>query len=214
MIVYNLMSPYSTQETAEVISTAMERIGKIKEINARSGSIKATHRDKNWNKRKLNFFIERAEKDCKVRMVMSDSCLDTKYVWKQRDGVWDDFLKQLFELMPNVDFGITLSEGSPYVVGAIFVGDDIEQVHISKTKNNPSVARFIIGGLMFGTAGAVVGGLSGTSKTTGRTFNQISAYQLVRIIYNNGRVWEGAISKNSDLYNEIMVNLETLSIEK
>lgn len=184
---------------------------KIKTVNIQSGIIKATHRDPNWNNRKFDFFVERSEKKCNVRMVMSDGCLDTNYVWQQRDKIWDTFLTKLFNLFPDIDFGVTLSEGRPYIVGAIFLDDGIEQIHISKTKNNPSITGFIVGGLLFGSAGATVGGLSGASKTTGHSYNQLSSSRLVRLIYNNGRVWEGSIDTHSGLYNEIMVNFEAFS---
>lgn len=208
-IVYTFMSPFSTQQTAEMICRAMEKLGTVKEANHRNGHIKAIYKLSTFQKYKYNFYIEHSEKACRVRMVMADDgCLDIKRVWRIRDGAWDKFLTNLFELSPDTDFGVTLSDGSPYVMGVLYLENDIEQVYISHTKRNTSITGFLLGGALFGDAGAIVGGMSGRQRTIGHTYTQFANSQLSRIIYNNGRLWEGVVTKGSELYNEIMVNMQ------
>lgn len=208
-IIYTFMSPFSTLQTAEMISKVMKKLGAIKKENLRNGHIKAVYKLSTFRKYKYDFYIEHSEKDCRVRMVMADDgCLDIKRVWRIRDGAWDNFLTHLFELAPDTDFGVTLSEGSPYVMGVLYLGNDVEQVHISHTKRNASITGFLLGGALFGDAGAIVGGMSGRERTIGHTYMQFANTQLTRIIYNNGRLWEGTVTKGSELYNEIMVNFE------
>lgn len=207
--VYTFISPFSTLQTAEMISKVMNKLGKVKKENLRNGHIKSVYRLAPLRKYKWNFYIEHSEKTCRVRMVMDeDGYWDTKTVWRVRDGAWDNFLTNLFELAPSADFGVTLSEGSPYVMGVLHLENDIEQVCISHTKRDPSLTGFLLGGALFGDAGAIVGGMSGKQRTFGYTYTQFADSQLCRIIYNNGRLWEGTVRKDSELYNEIMVNMQ------
>lgn len=208
-IIYTFMSPFSTEVTVDMICKIMSEIGKIREKDCRKGVIKTKYNLNSFKKYKWDFFIEHSEKACKVRMVMGDDgCLDIKNVWRTRDGAWDSFLSRLFKMSPDTDFGVTLSEGSPYITGVLYLENDIEQVCISHTKRNTSITGFLLGGALFGDAGAIVGGMSGKQKTVGHTYTQFSKSQLARIIYNNGRLWEGTVVKGSELYNEIMVNFK------
>ena len=64
----------------------------------------------------------------------------------------------------------------------------------------------LVGGALFGDAGFILGGMSGPTRTYGHSYERFSDSQLVRIMYNNGRIWEGTLKKGSKLYNDIMVN--------
>jgi hypothetical protein len=123
--------------------------------------------------------------------------------------VWNAFVESLMKVAPGVDFGIR--SGSVELVAAQFVGDDIEQVFVSTTVNSPSWSGAVLGGLLFGTAGAIVGGSAGMSYTTGNSTTRFSNEILVRARYSNGLLAEGVLSKNSPTYQEILVNMSRFS---
>jgi hypothetical protein len=125
--------------------------------------------------------------------------------------VWNAFIEWLMKVAPGVDFGI--KPGNAELVAAQFVGDDIEQVFVSNTHHSPSWGGAIMGGLLFGTAGAIIGGTSGTSRTVGRTSTQFADTVLVKARYSNGLLSEGKLWKNSANYNEILVNMSRYSGE-
>ena len=77
------------------------------------------------------------------------------------------------------------------------------QESISRGKN-VSLGRAAVGGLMFGSAGAVVGGFSGTKKTMSQSRNIFSATVLFRVLYSNGRLIERTVKKNSREFAELM----------
>lgn len=65
----------------------------------------------------------------------------------------------------------------------------------------------IIGNFLFGDAGAIVGGMSGTRTSTGVTREVFVQNRLASVIFNNGRVYEGEIREGTALYNEVMANI-------
>ncbi len=201
---YCFASPLDTQHTTRAVVNAFLQIGgEIKQCNENNGYIQGVYRIN--TKRtlsqplKVEFFISHGDKLCKVRSFFKK---------RANDDVFDRFLTALFSQFPDADFGVSLANGCPYVMGVLYLGGDTEQVHISRTKRNTSITGFLLGGALFGDAGAIVGGMSGRQRTVGHTFTQFSNSQLARIIYNNGRLWEGTITKGSKLYNEIMVNFK------
>lgn len=200
---YCFASPLNTQDTARAVINAFLQIGgEVKQCSENNGYIQGVYRIN--TKRTLSqpqeveFFISHGDKLCKVRSFFK-KCAN--------DDVFDQFLTALFSQFPDTDFGVSLANGFPYVMGVLYLGVDTEQVQISHTKKNTSIIGFLLGGALFGDAGAIVGGMSGKQRTVGNTYTQFSNSQLARIIYNNGRLWEGTITKGSKLYNEIMVNL-------
>lgn len=202
-VTYCLISPFPFQETMNLLEQMMDKVGIVIQADSRRGYILSKYKVSAFRKLKMEFFIERNEKTCNVRTIFhGDAITSAKDKW------WDLCLSALFELSPDTDFGVSLAEKSPYVVGLLYLGDDMEQVHISHTKRNTSITGFLLGGALFGDAGAIVGGMSGRQRTVGHTFTQFSNSQLARLIYNNGRLWEGTITKGSKLYNEIMVNFK------
>lgn len=200
MVEYNFVSPYSHEKTREIVLKSCMRMGKVKDDRVCIKVKKPWH----W---KMEFYIQRADKDCRVRCVMRDCCSDIPRVWVKRDLLWDRFLVYMNSFAPGTEWGISVSRGNPNVIGAVFLDDGVQQVHMSRTKKNPSLVGFLAGGMIFGGAGAIVGGMSGKSRTDGRTYNTISNVRLVRVMYDNGRIWEGEVRKKSALYNEILLNL-------
>ena len=163
-ITYCFISPFPYQDTINLLEKAISKIGNVKDTDARKGYILAKYKVSAVRYIKMEFFVERNDTSCNVRTTFhSDVIISAKDKW------WDNFLTALFELSPDTDFGVSLAEKDPYVVGLLYLGDETEQIHISHTKHNPSITGFLIGGALFGSAGAVVGGLSGKSRTEGHT---------------------------------------------
>ena len=200
---YCLVSPFPFQETMSLVEKMVEKVGRVKSVDARRGYISARYK-LSVGSFKMEFFVERGETSCNVRTIFY--C--TEGLIRVRDKYWDTCLSALFEIAPNADFGVSLANKNPYVVGLLYLGDDTKQVYLSRTKHNASITGFLLGGALFGDAGAVVGGMSGRERTVGHTHTEFSNTQLARLIYNNGRLWEGTITKGSKLYNEIMVNFK------
>jgi len=199
---YCLVSPFPFQETMSLLERMIEKIGRVKSVDARRGYISARYK-LSVGSFKMEFFVERGETSCNIRVISyADGFIRAKDKW------WDTCLSALFEIAPNTDFGVSLANKNPYVVGLLYLGDDTKQVYLSRTKHNASITGFLLGGALFGDAGAVVGGMSGRERTVGHTHTEFSNTQLARLIYNNGRLWEGTITKGSKLYNEIMVNFK------
>lgn len=201
---YCLVSPFPFQETMSLLERMIEKIGRVKSVDARRGYISARYRIGTLQSFKMEFFVERGETSCNIRAISyyRDGLI------RLRDKYWDTCLSALFEIAPNTDFGVSLANKNPYVVGLLYLGDDTKQVYLSRTKHNASITGFLLGGALFGDAGAIVGGMSGKERTVGHTYTEFSNTQLARLIYNNGRLWEGTITKDSKLYNEIMVNFK------
>lgn len=200
---YCFVSPFSMRETVGVINRAFQKVGKVKQIDEARGYMQCKYHAGPLNDRKVDFFIERNDQACKVR-----ACFYGEVIVSGKDKWWDNFLSYLFIEAPEADFGVSLANKNAYVVGILYLGDDTTQVHTSRTTSGTSLLGFLAGGALFGAAGAVVGGMSGKQRTVGHSFTKFSNSQLARIIYNNGRLWEGAVVKGSALYNEIMVNIK------
>lgn len=195
--VYCFVSPYSTPDTVNLICKALPTIcGVVKEKNENRGYIKAKIPVAR-NKLDVEFYIKRAEKECNVRVL-----------WKKMasDNVWDVFLTTLQGITNHADLAVTCANGDPYPIALLYLGGELEEVQISRTVHKTSIMGALLGGALFGDAGFILGGMSGPSRTYGHSYERFSDSQLVRIMYNNGRVWEGTLKKGSKLYNDIMVN--------
>lgn len=200
---YCLVSPFPFQETMSLLERMVEKVGRVKSVDTRRGYISARYKVSAVRNMKIEFFVERGEQSCNIRTIFYG-----EVIVSGKDKWWDTCLSALFEIAPNTDFGVSLANKNPYVVGLLYLGDDTKQVYLSRTKHNASITGFLLGGALFGDAGAVVGGMSGRERTVGQSFMEFSNTQLARLIYNNGRLWEGTITKGSKLYNEIMVNFK------
>ena len=183
---YCLISPFATKETVNILKTAFERAGSVKEANETRGYLSVR-----LHYYKIEVFVEHAEKNCKVRAICH-SCANDKW--------WDEFLEELFKMLPGVDFGVTLSHGTPYVMSVLYLDEELQEIFYSKTSQHTSMFGLLSNGFLLGDS-------SGNSRTTAGTYMKFSDRRLARLLYNNGRLWEGYIKKNSKLYHEVMVNI-------
>lgn len=210
-MIYTFYSPWDREKTKEAIKAAVTRLGgKPKEISP--GCMSAKWRSPNYATifpTKFTFYIG----DGIVRAVSGTNNMQMIPMrFKVRGGfqsIWNTFIIALLKLYPDVDFG--LRAGDAELVAAEFVGDGTEQVFVSTTHNSPSLSGAVVGGLLFGTPGAIIGSSYGTSRTTGKMATQFSGTVLVKARYSNGLLAEGRLQKNSPAYNEIIVNMSRYS---
>ena len=214
--VYTFRSPWGIDETCNVIKLTVESMrGSIKVVSP--GCIKAKWRTQPFHSQqyhtvfpsKFTFYVGNGI----VRAVTKQSILSQSIFMRFKlvgvERIWNAFIESLMKAAPDVDFGIR--PGDLELVAVQFVGDGTEQVFVSTTTNCPSWGGAIFGGLLFGTAGAIIGGSAGTSHTTGGSSTRVSNNILARGRYSNGLLTEGIVSKNSPVYQEIMVNMSQLS---
>ena len=193
---YCFVAPFSTQESLNLIGEVISSMGEVKNVDRHHGTLTAKLLIPIKKKVPVIFYVERNDDRCKVR-----ACFDRS----ASDDWWDFFLEALFEKYPGVDFGVSLAKGDPMVAGVLDLSGDTHEIHTSVTSGGTSLGGFLIGGALFGDAGAVVGGLSGKQRTVTNSRTEYSSTLLARVIYSNGRLWEGLVYKKSQLYNEIML---------
>lgn len=198
--IYAFFCPKPVTEVTEFIRQAMLTVGIVKIADARRGYVLGAYRVSRFRTIKMEFYIERNPSACKIRAIFHGSVL-----MSVKDKWWDDFLNALFAVAPGVDFGVNVSYGKPLVCGVQFLEGETQQVYYSHTSGGTSLAGFMLGGLLFGEAGAIVGGFSGSKHTTGSVRTEFMTRQLVKVIYDNGRMWEGRVKKDSPLYNELIL---------
>ena len=196
---YCFVAPFPTQEAVNKVCEVLLAVGEVKNIDAHHGVIRGKIRISTKKKRPVTIYVERNDQQCKVR-----AC----FYRLANDDWWDVFLTSLFEKNPGVEFGVTLANGDPLVAGVLNLRGDTKQVSFSQTSGGTSLGGFLVGGALFGDAGAIVGGLSGKQRTVTNSRTVFSDELLVRVIYTNGRLWEGTVIKGSQLYHEIMVNMK------
>lgn len=197
--VYCFIIPFGTQVALEMLKTVLQRAGEVKNIDPLRGIVNGMIFTSAKDRRNIDFYVEKNDNSCKVR-----ACFRKM----GNDDWWDLFLRSLFAAYPNVDFCVEIANGKPVVVGVLDLQGDTKQVAFSTTRGGASLGGFLIGGALFGSAGAIVGGLSGKKRTATDIKTVYSKELLVRIIYSNGRLWEGVVYKGTSLYNEIMVNMK------
>lgn len=195
---YCFIAPFNTQDTIAKITEVLGKIGVVKDVDPLHCIVLGKLQVDLHKMQKIVFYVEKSQSACRVRAVFKSMAND---MW------WDFFLQELFESSPGIDYGVSLAKGRPQLVAVLKMGDETEPVYYSKTTGGTSLGGFLLGGTLFGVAGAVVGGLSGKQRTVTHTNMVYADTLLVRIIFNNGRLWEGSVQKGSDLYNEIMVNM-------
>ena len=214
-MVYTFHSPWDVDETLRVIERTVKSMsGKVKQISP--GCLEATWRTRPCHSKqyhtvfpsKFRFYVG----DGIVRAVIGNANFNIIFMRFKLGGlqiVWNAFIESLIKVAPGVDFD--LRPGEVELVTVQFVGDDIEEVFVSTTRHSPSWGGAALGGLLFGTAGAIVGGSAGMSYTTGRSSTRFSNEVLAKARYSNGLLAEGVLSKNSPTYQEIMVNMSRYS---
>lgn len=122
--------------------------------------------------------------------------------------VWNAFIESLTTMYPHIDFG--MKSGTAMLDAIKIVGDGTEQVFTATSWNNPSWGGALLGDMLFGTAGAIVGGMGGITHTFGRSATRFSDKVFAKVRYTNGLTFEGEMLKTSPAYNEIMVNMSRL----
>ena len=217
-MVYTFCTPWDAEKTLEAIEFTVKSMnGKVKRTSP--GCLEAKWRTQPCHSKqyytvfpsKFMFYVG----DGVVRAVIGNANFSI-FVMRFKLGnglmiVWNAFMESLMKVFPGVDFG--LRPGNVELVTVQFVGDSIEQAFVSTTINSPSWGKAALGGLLFGTAGAIIGGTAGTSYTTGQSSTMFSNNVLARGRYSNGLLVEGTILKSSPVYQEIMVNMSRLSDE-
>ncbi len=193
---YCFVVPFSALEALNMINSVLTSIGEVKKVDPHHGDLIGKIRISAKKKIPVTFYVERNNERCRVRACFNRLASDD---W------WDLFLHILFEKNPEVDFGVSLAKGDPVVAGVLNLSGDTCEVYSSTTTGGTSLGGFLVGGALFGDAGAIVGGLSGDRHTVTNSRIVFSKELLVRVIYSNGRLWEGRVIKGSRLYNEIMV---------
>lgn len=214
-MVYTFRSPWGINETLGVIKLTVESMhGSVKQISP--SCLEAKWRTQPYHSKQYHtvfpskyiFYVGEGI----VRAVIGNASLDIITMRFKIGGpqiVWNAFVESLVKIAPGVDFGIR--PGNVELVEAQIVSDGIEQVFVSTTHHSPSWGGAALGGLLFGTAGAIIGGSAGTSYTSGRSSTRFSNEVLVKGRYSNGLLAEGVLQKNNPVYHEIMVSMSRLS---
>ena len=214
-MVYTFHTPWRMNETCGVIKYTVESMnGKVKVVSP--GYIKAKWATQPYHSKrfytlgrtKFKFYVG----DGVVRVVTGSSDMQRicmRFSLVKVHLVWNAFIESLYRVVPGVDFGIR--PGDPELVEAQFFGNGLEEVFVSSTRHHPSIGGAVLGGMLFGTAGAIIGGSAGTSYTTGRTSTNFASTALVKARYSNGLLAEGKISRKSSTYHAIMANMSRLS---
>lgn len=209
MAYYQFSLPMTTSESYQIIKTVCERSCTIKQ-DCPNESIEVRTRFR-MGKGSLPFvfYLRELEDETEI-MVSSDNATLTgalaamngnkpESVWDLPDKEWSDLIEDFRKEYP----AFPLQVGKPVPVAAEPCDDGMGQESISRGKN-VSLGRAAVGGLMFGSAGAVVGGFSGIKKATSQSRNIFSATVLFRVLYSNGRLIERTVKKNSREFAELM----------
>lgn len=108
---------------------------------------------------------------------------------------------------PRQEFKIPMDR----VIGAVVNKEtrDIQNVQYS-TKKSPSIGKAVVGGALFGPAGAIIGGTSGKSKTTSNVQTRTEVTKLyLTINYTSGGEHKELIFEGSPYcrFNEVQNNI-------
>lgn len=199
-------TPFDAQRTLTLINDAFKEIGFVKEININRNYFRGIVMMSIVWFPVYEFYITQVENGCRVRVVLDMKTMIGRQP-KQIDKIYDEFLQEMFKLEPSVNFGISLSKGAPYVIAINQIGSNIATQTDTVSNQNPNVGGMLAGNFFFGQAGAIVGGMSGKTKSTSVTREVFSKNRLVSVIFNNGRVYEGEIREGTALYNEVMAKI-------
>lgn len=154
----------------------------------------------------FSFFLKPGENETEVivsynppKFVVTSKTEAGENVWDVPDRVWSHIIQAFCEAYPT----FPLRSGKPVVVAAVPCDDGLAQEAVSCGKN-VSLGRAAVGGALFGSAGAILGGLSGTKQNKTQTRKVFSTTALFRVLYSNGRVVERTVKKNSREYAELV----------
>lgn len=126
------------------------------------------------------------------------------------EKIWNEFLLGLDKLYPDMDFG--LKSGNAILESAKFIGEKTEQIFSSTSRSRPSLTGALLGGILFGTPGAIIGGIGKSSSNThGKSITRSTNEIITTVRYTNGLTFTGEIVKDSYVYNQIIVNMSELN---
>lgn len=211
MSVFTFSSPVHTNAMVQMIAQVVHNIGGVATISDNVVHAKwKSARFRTTFAKRFTFYV-----GTDIVRVTSNATLNASVItWKSEclglARIWDDFVSRLLETYPNLDF--QLHSGAYQIVSAKLMSNGIEQTFSATSTASPSLSRALIGGALFGGAGAVVGGSYSTTQTTGVTNTTFTNSVLVAVRYSNGLTMEGSITKNSYVYNQIMVNMVMESV--
>lgn len=209
MAYYQFSLPMATSESYQLIKRVCERSCTIKqECPGESIEVRTKFR---VGKGSLPFvfYLREGEEGTEI-MVSSDGATLTgalaamnggqpESVWDLPDREWSELIGDFQKEYP----GFPLRPGKPVPIAAEPCDDGMGQEAVTRGKN-VSLGRAAVGGFLFGSTGAVVGGLSGTKRGVSQTRNVFSPTVLFRVLYTNGRLIERTVKKNSREFAELM----------
>lgn len=202
-IIYTFPTEKSKEETTSIIQNAIIELGgKIKQKEFCFSGKWYSAWKASFNPA-FSFYvgddIVRAVSDCYDSDIWSES------EWarvKTCDKIWAMLCEKL-----RADFDV--SPDTPQIEAVLYADKGMSRIVTSEGCNNPSYGKAVIGGLLFGLPGAIIGGLSGKTKTISTEKTVSPDRVFVKARYTNGRIKEGYIMKNSELYNWFAVNYLT-----
>lgn len=198
-------TPFDVQRTLNLVNDAFKKIGFVKSKDVNRGYFCGIIMMSIFWFPKYEFYIIPNDNGCKVRVVLSSGWVGLSP--QLGDKIYDEFLQEMFKLEPSADFGIALSGRKPYVIAVNQIGSNIATQTDTVAKQKPNVGGMLVGGFFFGQAGAIVGGMSGKTKSKSVTRDVFIKNRLASVIFNNGRIYEGEIKEGTPLYNEVMAKI-------
>lgn len=204
-MIFIIAAPMSVEETAEAIKTT---------VLSMNGTVKPISRSR---------LVARWKTNLKKAGVFDHSCTfyigegiiravtdynDPEFITLEYRRLsrplafWNVFLEHLIKHYPNVDF--EAKPGLPALDRVMFEGHGKKRVMVSHTEHTPSLSGAIVGGALFGTAGAIIGASSGGSRTTTTVRTTDSKVRCAVVRYSNGLCFNGKMINNSILYYKIV----------
>lgn len=211
-MLFTFRAPWGSIETrAAIINTITSVKGKVKENSPGCLDGKWKIHPDRWDEFffKAKFYVGEDMVRVTIKADIEPTMIKRTYRMGKELRFWNTFIEQLRSMYPGVEFG--LAPGEPAVSAVKFHGDGTMQVFSSTTSNSPSIGGALVGGMLFGTAGAIIGASSGKSHTEGHTSTKFSEIIPATVRYSNGLILEGYLIRSSSLYHEIMVNMSQLS---
>jgi hypothetical protein len=200
---FTFVSPVNPEETNRLIEKAVLSIGG--KVNSRVGYMECS-----WKRKgallatKFEFYIGQTIRVVPAMNYGNDLgvALGAPLSLKKdgMDIIWGRFVESL--LQQNSEFD--LSTGDPEVENVMYSDGEVQQFFTSH--HHPSYGKAILGGALFGEAGAVVGAMGGKTNTT--SFSRPSSKIYMKVRMSNGRIREGTVSVKSREYNKIMANVQ------
>ena len=201
---YVLAIPLEREKAFEVVSDSVNAIGKFKKFNETTGYMKIKIKWKKSaiaNKYHLNFGYTVED----VTPIMAFYKVGgTFFEKKHSDIAWGNLITEITQTH-HIQLDVTPDE-KPHIVRTYRADSNISQI-TNTTAQGASVTRALIGGALFGGAGAIVGGMTGKKRSTSASSSVFSNEGLFIAEYSNGRVGEIKAKKGSKLYNELCAKM-------